>query len=131
MRRVLFLLIAAAMLSGCSISNQARKTEVRFSDFRPYSTRGFYFLTGPYNGPFIPLGILSIEVSPALSAASGYEKISGAELIETAYAEARKIGANGITDFKITTDHTGALRYLISGTLILITEMEDSNGDRD
>ena len=131
MRRALLLLLAAATLSGCAISNHARKTEVRFSDFRPYSTRGFYFLTGSYNGPFIPLGILSIEVSPALSAATGYEDISGKELIETAYIEARKLGANGITDFKIVSDHTGTLRYVISGTLILITEMDDSDGNGD
>ena len=125
MRRALLLLLAAVTLSGCAISNHARKTEVRFSDFRPYSTRGFYFLTGSYNGPFIPLGILSIEVSPALSAATGYEDISGKELIETAYIEARKLGANGITD------HTGTLRYVISGTLILITEISDSDGNGD
>jgi len=131
MRRVILLFLAAAMLSGCAISNKERAVDVRFSDFRPYSVRGFYFLTGSYNGPFIPLGILSIEVTPALSAATGYEKISGKELIETAYTEARKLGANGITDFKISTDHTGMLRYVISGTLILITEMDDGDGNSD
>lgn len=133
MRRAALLLLTVALLSGCGITAHERKVETTFADFRPYSTKGFYFLTGEYNGPFIPLGILYVEVTPSLSASTGYEAVPGSVLIETAYKEARKLGANGMTEFKVTAEHSSAslaiTKYIVSGTLILITEPENGNAD--
>lgn len=105
MKRLTSLILCVVALAGCSASSPkyARQTTISFVDFRPYAAEGFFFSADPYPGAYTSVGQIRIEVIPERSA-QGTEEITAETLLDIAYTEAREMGANGISNFKIDKD---------------------------
>ncbi len=126
MRKIIFLL-SILLISGCAVQRQ-RLISTFFLDYRPYTEQGFFISPDPFMGKFMPVGDLSVTVIPGTKPKKSQEKIaidyerayfddiygapptpaqvftketiSPEELLEIAVSEARKVGANGISNFK-------------------------------
>lgn len=120
MRKILLLLISAALLAGCSLTRpSARMVNTIFLDYRPYTTEGFFISPNSYNGEHDVLGELSIDITPALIPFSKVEKsefpdgiyktfggpkvvkeeIYAEEILEIAVSKAVELGGNGLSNF--------------------------------
>lgn len=108
-----------------------------FLDFRPYTTNGFFISTASYFGEYTPIGILNMRFDPETVKNKNrkisdplylVEEIPAQEVLNAAVETAKKMGADGIMDFKFTTvEYTSAgetaifppIRYyLITGLCI-------------
>lgn len=150
--------VAILVLASCSVT-RPRRVETLFIDFRPYTETGFYLSPNPYTLPHDILGELNINVYPAVlkqGANNGFypqggekrrfvdgtytksdpqtsgaaeETISSDELLEIAVSHAKSLGADGISDLKVSSIyHTHIVgrsvysvfdHYQISGSCIV------------
>lgn len=149
MKKIIFLL-SILLISGCAMQRQ-RLVSTFFLDYRPYTEHGFFISPDPFTGKFIPVGDLFITVIPGTKPKKAQEKvaidyerayfddiyaaptpsqvftketISPEELLEIAVSEAKRVGANGISNFKcecIRDIKTSTVEnYCISGFCIKI-----------
>lgn len=133
MRRLIAILLSALSLAGCASLNRARTVTEGFADYRPYTTAGFFISPDPYpGGEYTTIGEYRASVLPAWKMGENRiyqaEAISAAELLEMTVAEAKRKGANGIVDYRVTVSRsasTGVVEsYDISALFILIKEVE-------
>lgn len=139
MKRIILLLTSAFILASCAVT-RGRFVSTYFLDFRPYSEAGFFISPNPYPGDFVSIGELSITVEPAIlpsskvpasdkkfedgiygappSSGAYTETIPASELLDMAVAQALKVGANGLANFKCQAIYsTEVSRYGSSKTL--------------
>lgn len=111
-------LFLTIVISGCSVLRPTdRITESCLLDFRPYSSADFFLSPNPYEGDFIPIGELTIDITPALKEPSEdvkFQDIYGTskklipevvpanEILDALVAKALDIGADGISNIKIS-----------------------------
>jgi len=133
MRRAFFFVLSAAIVSGCATLDRARTVVEGFADYRPYTTAGLFISPDPYNGTnYTSIGEYRAVVLPAMMMGENrtykVETINAAELLQMTVAEARKKGANGIVDYRVTTTYSPATKavesYEVSALFILIHEIE-------
>ncbi len=115
-------LIIALVLSSCStVSDIPQYTEKYIIDFSPYSDSGFFITPHDYNGTYTSIGLIDIAVFPhakdvgtekahkvdenkyLIQGSWVTEKIPLDDVVQKAYKEAIKMGADAIIDFKLTT----------------------------
>ena len=129
MRRLIVLIIFS--VAGCASLERARTVTEGFADYRPYTTEGFFVSPDPYvGGNFTTIGEYRASVLPAWKMGENRtykaETINAAELLQMTVAEAKKKGANGIADYRVTISRsaTGVVAsYDISALFILIHEL--------
>lgn len=133
MRKTIVFLAAAIFLSGCATLDRARTVVEGFADYRPYTTDGLFISPDPYNGTnYTSIGEYRAVVLPAMTMGENrtyrVETINSAELLKMTVAEARKKGANGIVDYRVTTTYSTTTKavesYEVSALFILIHEVE-------
>ena len=131
MKRFTILLAVLLVAASCGTSlTRERMTSVSFADFTAYPDMWI----SPNDCPQVhqALGQLSVKIVPAIIPRDSrsprdavytnigsvkQETIGGDELLEIAVAEARKRGANGISNLRVTNLDT---HYEITGLLIRI-----------
>lgn len=130
MRRLIVLILVAA--TSCASLERARTVADSFADFRPYTTEGFFVSPDPYvGGDFTAIGEYRASVLPAWKMGENRtykaETISAAELLSMTVAEAKRKGANGIADYRVTVSRSSTtgtvVSYDISALFILIHEV--------
>ena len=133
---VLFLAAVFASVSCSTYIPLQKATYTTFLDYRPYNSEDFFLSPDPYTGKCVNLGELFIEVLPEQveitnglyelydavafygKAWYGFERVSYAELLQTAVSRAKEKGANGIASFKIEK-YTGTRPfYTVTGLCI-------------
>ena len=96
-----------------------------FMDFRPYTMNGFFLSTSSYSGEYTPIGHLELQVEPETTKNKNrrmsdpiwlVEEIPAAELLNAAVEAAKKAGADGIIELKIST-----IEYTSSGADIMVS----------
>lgn len=131
MKKCIFILLV--FLSGCASLNRPRSVVEGFADYRPYTTAGLFISPDPYNGTnYTAIGEYRAVVLPAMTMGENktykVETISSAELLKMTVEEARKKGANGIVDYRVTTTYSTTTKavesYEVSALFILIHEVE-------
>lgn len=140
MKRIVILIAAAILTLSCGVAQRQRITYVGFIDYRPYTSAGIFLSPNPCNQEFEPIGELYIEVIPALKRAENDSKglynddiysvktmvpenIDASELLEIAVKKAGEMGANGISNLKMTVIRNAANqieKYEIRGFCIKI-----------
>jgi hypothetical protein len=84
-------------------------------DFTKYSKKGFMFTPEKYDGKYESIGIIdmviyskmtqaqkAIDGKPVVPGTWVYEPLNTSEIIELAYQKAVNMGANAVTNFKIS-----------------------------
>jgi len=108
MKRVVIILAVAAVLSGCvTLIPTERRVYTHLLDFRQYAGEGFIISPNPFNGTFVPIGVITIDIYPATRIAELEwgtkvvvpELISLSDALDIAVSEARKLGANALVDY--------------------------------
>lgn len=131
------LVIAAVLFVSCSTYSPLQKaTYATFLDYRPYNSEGFFLSPDPYSGDCEYLGELFIEVLPEQVVIKngaydlydaiafyngkwyGFERLSYAEILQTAVVRAASMGANGITSLKIEKHNGSRPFYTVTGLCI-------------
>ncbi|MBR0224178.1 MAG: hypothetical protein IJL93_07895 [Bacteroidales bacterium] len=128
MKRLLSLLVFAALAASCSVAYQPRDraVETRYLNFKPYTSAGFYVSPDPCPADYTPMGQICIQVFPAdikrefrnESSVSGLsndgiykskpgallyytkESISADELLQMIVEKALDLGASGLVNLK-------------------------------
>lgn len=137
MKKILLCIVAAFAVSACATYVPYQKaTYTTFLDYRPYTTDGIYLSPDPYMDKCENLGEISIEVYPEQvkienglyglydevayygKAWYGFERISYAELLQTAVERAKKVGANGVVSLKIQKHFGSRPFYTVTGLCI-------------
>lgn len=129
MKKILYLSIPLMLiyLSGCSQGIVMQKSMIVSGyDFSKYSKIGFLFTPEKYNGSYESIGLVEVDVYPAVLDKAYYDdtqrkfdrwsvdKISTSEVIDSLYAVCNKMGANALTNFKIEVSNpasNGAITY--------------------
>lgn len=133
MKRLIIIIVCAAAMTGCASLERARMVTGGFADYRPYTTAGFFISPDPYPGnDYTAIGEYRASVLPARKMGENRtykaETISAAELLQMTVEEARRKGANGIVDYRVTVARsatTGVVEsYDISALFILIHDVE-------
>lgn len=142
MKKFLYTILAATLLTSCSTLMEApRQSFYAFADYRPYTSEGFYISATPYSGECEILGELLIDVTPAFkeirwekrekydgvvsdfTAVYGYERIGVAELLADVVRQAKELGANGVSNLKISKEYAGNTPfYAVRATCIYIEQ---------
>ena len=145
------LFILLLVLSSCAIQKQAERTvSVNFYDFRKYTEIGFFLSPDPYVGEFKPVGMIDIDIFPGIEKKTvieynsiigddtkmvryATEEISGEECLKIIVDKAKKMGANGVSNFKAITHYNTTIvgnatirkveKYEVSGFAINIKEL--------
>lgn len=132
MKKFFFLFVTAAVFPGCAAMNRERSVWAEFADYRPYTTDGMFISPDPYTGTdYTSIGEYRAVVLPAMKMGENRsyraETISSAELLKMTVDEARRKGANGIADYRVTTTYSTATKavesYEVSALFILIHEV--------
>ncbi len=132
MKKFFFFLLASLLLASCATAYKPvdRTVSVNFLDFRPYLNSGFFISPDSCPDEFEPIGELSIVVYPADIArpvntgksltkmmdgvydksglsTSTYTKedISSEELLRLIVDEAISVGADGLSDLKMSASY--------------------------
>ena len=133
MKRYAILIAVIAILSGCASLDRARTVVSGFADYRPYTTAGMFISPDPYTGTdYTALGEYRAVVLPAMKMGENrtykVETINAAELLKMTVEEARKKGANGVVDYRVTTTYSTTTKavesYEVSALFIMIHEVE-------
>lgn len=127
-------LFAVLLLASCGTPARQRVVVYSFGDYRNYPD--MWISPNPCTQPHQAIGDLAIDIAPAYRVDDdnsswptySYEKIGFDELMEMAVSKARSLGANGISNFSIKTDHdidkatgkSAITGYHVSGLLIKI-----------
>ena len=94
-------------------------------DFRPYTMNGFFLSTSSYSGEYTPIGYLELQVDPETTRNKNrrisdpawlVEEIQAMELLNAAVEAAKKAGADGLIDLKITP-----VEYTSAGADIMVS----------
>jgi len=117
--KILVIVAILLMTVACASSNIEfipEETLIYGIDFKKYSQQGFLFTPGEYGGDYTALGLLTFSVYPEAEKITStvgqganereveewkVKEIDAANVIELAYQEAVKMGANGITHLNI------------------------------
>ena len=137
MKKIVLFLIAVFALASCSTFVPLQKaTYATFLDYRPYNSEGFFLSPEPYVGECEFIGELFIEVLPEQKAIKdgaydsydalsyyggkwyGFERLSYAEILQTAVVRAVSMGANGISSLKIEKHNGTRPFYTVTGLCI-------------
>lgn len=162
MKRITLITLLCIVISGCGTlkTRDLQKTAL-FLDYRPYTEEGIFLSPDAYTGQFEPVGQLELIIDPAVmckvkTPSEGYSDgiykgsntgipvhytpIGAQELLDMAVSEAIKMGANGISNLKITVEKTDYIykenkglnarvglstpveRYIISGFCIKVID---------
>lgn len=139
MKKLLLLFMLLAFLSSCSPSftHIARVTHIQVIDYIKYAEEDFLITPNSYTYDFIGIGEIFITITPATErdtvksihsydkngkpfyiTQTGFveEKISINEMIDIAVNEAKKMGADAITNFEIRRNYNNG--FLFNGKYI-------------
>lgn len=133
-------------LSSCGVPKETQRIIIVTGyDFSKYTESGFLFSPEPYTHPFDAIGLINVTVVPEVKQGSRkedmpfdetkyiriesrgiywlVEKLDSKMVIEEAYRQATKMGADALVRFSIQTGttHNGALSipmYEVSGFAI-------------
>lgn len=64
MRKVLFFILAAVIVSACAVYPRQRKVTTVFLDFTKYAEESFLISPDPYGGNYTSLGEISVTIVP-------------------------------------------------------------------
>lgn len=144
MKKAFIFIIAAIMFSSCATFVPQQRTVLKaFTDYRPYTSEGFFLSPDAYPGSYESIGQLEMIVYPEQIKVKpsetqkfpdaiyyglemyAYEKVNYSELLEMAVSDAVKVGANGISHLhisKTTPVGTGTPYYTVQGLCIKINK---------
>jgi len=130
MKRFIFFLVLVLFASGCGTMTRTRSVVVGFADYRPFTTAGMVVSPDPYTGAdYTAIGEFHLEIRPAWVADGANlkaETMTPSDILEIVVAEARKRGANGIVDYRVTPHYSSSGLidvYEVYALLILIHEL--------
>ena len=139
MRKLLPLLALLLFLSSCAVVTFPMTTTISLMDFRPYTEQGFFISSEPYYGKYDPIGVVNISITPEMDVEEGnftdqvlrMEKVNLETILDTCVKEAKALGADGISSFKLnisdratvyeadsTSYYVTAKTYEVTGQLI-------------
>lgn len=147
MKQILTLILAAILAASCGVATHTRVTEAAFTDYRPYTSAGFFLSPDPYPGAFDALGEVTVIVTPAIlprtqtkirkastfsdgvysnattTSSYVYEDVNAEDLLEEAVKLAKERGADGLVDIDIqcvpTGDAVDPTKYVLTGLAIV------------
>lgn len=116
------ILLLLLFLAGCGTSPKTwdSQTNVYGLDFRDYNQQGFLFTPNVYDGDYESLGIVNIQLIPAVTKTQGagknwrrgysansdvvwwIEVLDTRNAIDQAYREASSMGADALSQFEIS-----------------------------
>lgn len=146
MKKIITLAALALIVASCAVASHPRVTETSFTDYRPYTSAGFFLSPDAYPGEHDVLGEITIRIVPELlprgrvlerqardfgdgvynqaSTMPKYitEDITTADMLDAAVKKAKEVGADGLVnlryDIVTSEDVLNPKTYIVSGLAI-------------
>ena len=93
-------------IGACAPAHIPQLTAVTGFELTSYTAKGFFFSPNIYTGPYEPVGLVTVTIYAEGRADKDgiiqFTPLAGQQVLDTVYARARTMGANGFVQMQFT-----------------------------